>query len=291
MTQAEIPHTVMERIEDAAVLDPPAERLGRSVRRTVGPGTLKDALSGTWLGHALHPLLTDVVIGTWTSSILLDLAGGDDAQGGADRLLTAGLLAYPPTAVTGVSDWADTEAADDAVRRVGALHAALNGVAFALQAASLVARRRGARGRGVALSLAGMSILGAGGWLGGHMTYSQGVGVVQTVFNTGPEAWTSALPAAELTEGDPVAVVVGETPVLLVRTGGAVRALHDRCSHRGCSLAEGTIDGDVVECACHGSRFRLEDGALERGPATNPQPAFAVREHEGQVQVRLRERG
>ncbi len=291
MSQAEIPHAVVERIERADVLDGPAKQVGRSVRSKLEPGPLKNAVSGTWLGHALHPLMTDVVIGTWLSSLLLDLAGGRAARGGADRLLAVGLLVYPPTAFTGASDWADTEVGDEGVRRIGFVHAGLNATAFTLQGVSLAARLRGRRGRGVALSLAANTILGAGGWLGGHMSYAQGVGVDQTVFDTGPGDWTAALPAAELVDGSPVAVVVGETPVLLVRARGAVRALHDRCSHRGCSLAGGTIDGEIVECPCHGSRFRLDDGAVERGPATAPQPAFEVREHGGQVEVRLRPAG
>ena len=80
--------------------------------------------------------------------------------------------------------------------------------------------------------------------------------------------------------------VVDETPVLLLRTGDRVYALHDRCSHRGCSLSEGEIDGDHVVCACHGSRFDLRDGAVHRGPATSPQPAFQVRERDGRIEVR-----
>jgi nitrite reductase/ring-hydroxylating ferredoxin subunit len=72
-----------------------------------------------------------------------------------------------------------------------------------------------------------------------------------------------------------------------VRSAGGVRALHDRCSHRGCSLAEGTLDGDVIECGCHGSRFSLADGAIQRGPATVAQPSFEVREQAGQIEVRL----
>jgi len=291
VSQADIPHAIIERIEQVDVLDEPAKQVGRSVRGTLGPGTLKDAVSGTWLGHALHPLLTDVVIGTWLSSLLLDLAGGRGARGAADRLLAAGLAAYPPTAFTGASDWADAEPADAGVRRVGLVHAGLNGVAFTLQGASLAARIRGRRGRGVVLSLTANGVLAAGGWLGAHMSYAQGVGVDQTTFDTGPHDWTAALPAAELTDGAPVVVVVGETPVLLVRTGGWVRAVHDRCVHRGCSLARGTVEGDTVECSCHGSRFSLVDGALERGPATGPQPAFEVREQGGQVEVRLRPRG
>jgi nitrite reductase/ring-hydroxylating ferredoxin subunit/uncharacterized membrane protein len=284
-------HALMERINAAAVLDAPARKVAANVRAKAAPGPLKDLVSGTWLGHALHPMLTDVVIGTWTSALLLDLAGGRGAQGAADRLLAAGLLAYPPTAVTGMTDWADAEPADAGIRRVGALHATVNSTALTLQAASLLARRRGARGRGVALSGAANAVLAFGGWLGGHMSLAQGVGVDQTTFDPGPSEWTTALPAAELRDGEPFAVQVGDTPVLLVRTAAGLRAVHDRCSHRGCSLADGRIDGDVVECVCHGSRFRLADGGIERGPATGPQPAFEVREREGRVEIKLRPRG
>jgi nitrite reductase/ring-hydroxylating ferredoxin subunit len=87
-------------------------------------------------------------------------------------------------------------------------------------------------------------------------------------------------------DGTPTRVVVDDTPVLLVRAGGDVYALHDRCSHRGCSLADGEIDGLEVVCACHGSRFDLRDGSVKQGPATAPQPAFETREREGKVEIR-----
>lgn len=276
------------RLEAAAALDAPAKRIGKSVRGRIAPGTLKDALSGTWLGHAVHPILTDVVIGSWTSATLLDLFGGRSSEQGAERLLAVGIAAYGPTALTGMTDWADTEIADDGVRRVGIVHAVANSVALGLYTASLLSRRRGARGRGVALALAGAGALTAGGYLGGHLAYAQGVGVDQTTFDPGPDDWTPVLDAGALTGGRPVTALAGDTPVMLVRDGATTHAIHDRCSHRGCSLAEGEVEGGVVTCGCHGSRFRLSDGQVERGPATTPQPAFETREREGRVEVRRR---
>jgi nitrite reductase/ring-hydroxylating ferredoxin subunit len=79
---------------------------------------------------------------------------------------------------------------------------------------------------------------------------------------------------------------VDETPVLLVRDGDRIFAIHDRCSHRGCSLSEGTLEGEQIVCACHGSRFDLRDGSLCGGPATSAQPAFQVRLQDGRVEVR-----
>jgi uncharacterized membrane protein len=183
---------VVESIEAAAMLDGPAKAIGGRVRSLLSPPGLKAALSGTWLGHPVHPVLTDVVIGSFVSATLLDLVGGDRDGRASERLIALGIAAYGPTALTGVHDWADTESADDGVRRAGLVHAATNATALSLYAASLAARRRGARGRGVVLGLAGAAALTAGGYLGGHLSYTKGVGPNQTAFDAGPEEWTDA---------------------------------------------------------------------------------------------------
>ncbi len=274
-----------ERASEAQALDAPAEQIGKTVRNII-TGPLKDALSGTWMGHALHPLLTDVVIGSWTSASVLDLIGGEDADRAAQVLLGVGIAAFPPTAVSGWSDWADSESVDADVRRVGLVHAAVNGAAMALYIASLTSRRRGRRGRGVALALAGAGVLSVGGHLGGHLAFRLGIGVDQTIFDRGPEDWTQALPVDELDGSSPVSVQVGDTPVLLVRDGDDVLALHDRCSHRGCSLADGDVEDGAIVCPCHGSRFDLRSGEIRQGPATAPQPVLEARTRAGRVEVR-----
>ena len=167
------PHDLVARVEELSAIDGPSQAAGAAVRDTLGSGALKAALRGDWMGHALHPLLTDAVIGTWTSGLLLDLTGGQ----GADRLVAAGIVCAVPTALSGATDWADAEERDPGARRVGALHAVANVAALGLQIRSLSARRRGARGRGIALSLAANGLLGASGYLGGHLSYAQGVGV------------------------------------------------------------------------------------------------------------------
>jgi nitrite reductase/ring-hydroxylating ferredoxin subunit len=281
------PQAITDALESAAFLDAPGKAVGKRVRGRLKPGAVKDALSGTWLGHALHPLLTDVVIGSWTSATLLDLLGGDDDGRASERLIAVGIAAYGPTALAGVNDWADSEVADEGVRRVGLVHAASNATALSLYVASLAARRRGDRGRGVALAAAGAAVLGAGGFLGGHLSFSQGVGPNQTTFDPGPEDWTPAIASDDLRDAEPKGVVVEETPVLLLRSGGSVYAVHDRCSHRGCPLSDGDFEGQVVTCSCHGSRFDLRDGSVLRGPATARQPAYEVRASAGKVEIRL----
>jgi len=280
---------IVDALEAATPLDTPGKVVGERVRALLKPGKVKDAVSGTWLGHALHPILTDVVIGAFVSASLLDLLGGDDDGRAAERLIGVGLAAYGPTALTGVSDWADSELGDPRVRRVGLVHAASNAVAASMYTASLVARRRGSRGRGAALALGGAAVMGGGGYLGGHLSFARGVGVDQTAFDPGPSDWTAAPLDGELVVGEPKRAVVEDTPVLMVRHADGIHALHDRCSHRGCSLADGEVEGEFVTCVCHDSQFDLRDGSIRRGPATAPQPAYDVRESDGRLEIRLRQ--
>ncbi|HET9101776.1 MAG TPA: DUF2231 domain-containing protein [Solirubrobacteraceae bacterium] len=170
-------NTLAARLESITALDGPAGAAAGVVNTALPAGPAKDLLSGTWLGHALHPLVTDVPVGAWTSAAILDWTGGRDSRGAADRLILTGLLAAGAAAVTGWSDWADAEADSPAVRRSGLVHAALNGTAATLMIGSYRARRRGDRGRGRLLSVAGTAALGAGGWLGGHLSYTLGSGV------------------------------------------------------------------------------------------------------------------
>jgi nitrite reductase/ring-hydroxylating ferredoxin subunit len=274
------------QIESAEALDDIGQKAAKTIRDALGQGRLKEALSGTWLGHALHPMLTDVVIGSFTSASLLDVLAPDSDGTASERLIRLGLLAYLPTAASGANDWADTEPVDDGVRRLGVVHAVSNAVGATFYAASLGARRRGARGFGAALGFVGMGVMAAGAYLGGHLTLTKGVGPDQTVFDPGPTDWTPAADASLLSGNRPVRVVVDDTPVLLLRQGENIYAIHDRCSHRGCALSDGKVEGDEVICACHGSRFSLRDGAVKHGPATASQPAFQVRVEDGRVEVR-----
>jgi nitrite reductase/ring-hydroxylating ferredoxin subunit/uncharacterized membrane protein len=282
---------LIDKLERVAKLDTPAKAIGKKVREVLAPEPLKGAISGTWLGHPVHPPATDLVIGSFLSASVLDLVAPRAGGRAAQRLIMVGIAAAAPTAVTGFSDWADTELSDEGVRRVGLIHAQANVVALLFYSASLVARRRGARLRGALLALAGAGVLGASGHLGGHMAYVRGVGINQTAFDPGPEDWTAVTAGVDLTDGQPHAADAADTPVLLVRQEGRVYAIHDRCSHRGCLLSDGDLDGHVITCSCHGSRFDIRDGTLLQGPATVSQPAFDVREVGERIEVRRVTRG
>lgn len=161
------------RLEGASVLDGPVKALQPVVETLFGSGTRGSVLRGDWLGHAVHPVLTDVVLGTWTSATVLDVVGGRHAASSAQRLIGVGLLAAGPTAWSGWAEWSEARPRD---KRVGLVHAVTNGVAIGLYAKSYSARRRGRHGKGVGLALAGMATTGLGAYLGGHLAAARKVG-------------------------------------------------------------------------------------------------------------------
>jgi uncharacterized membrane protein len=172
------------RLEEASALDRPVQALEPLVATVFGSEPQGSVLRGEWLGHALHPLLTDVTLGTWTSASLLDLVGGAGSRAAAQRLVAVGLLAAGPTAWSG---WAEWSAAGSREKRVGLVHAVTNAVAIGVYAASWSARRRGRHGKGVGLALAGAAVSGVGGYLGGHLAAARKVGSRHPAFSDTPQ--------------------------------------------------------------------------------------------------------
>lgn len=279
---------VVDAIENAGPLDTVARGVRRVVRAALRPQALKDLLHGVPLGHPLHPMLTDVPIGTWTAAAVLDLLPGGGPA--ATVLVGTGLAAVTPTVVSGWADWSELH---EAQQRVGLVHAAANGLAAGLYALSLSARLRGKPVRGRALGFAGLAAVTAGGYLGGHLSYRQAAGAnhAEDVARTFPAGWQPVGALAEIPEGRFTARTVAGVDLVVLRRGQAIDVLAGRCSHLSGPLADGefvAIGGEgCVVCPWHGSTFRLSDGAVVHGPATAPQPRFETRVDGGRLEVRL----
>lgn len=271
---------VVDRLEEWDASDAVSDAIVRAVRGLVPAGRTEDLASGTPVAHPLHPVLVGIPIGTWTAVPVLDVLAADDRA--TKRVLGFGLLAAVPTAYTGIADWLTTAGAE---RRVGLVHALANSGALVLQTASWQARGTGARGRGAALSLAALALTGVAGWLGGHLAYALGVGVDTTVFQHLPADWTDTMAESEVTDGLTRRDVDG-VPIVVFRADGRIRALADRCTHRGGPLHEGALADGCVTCPWHGSVFD-GDGLVRSGPATRPQPNLEVRVVNGRVQMRF----
>lgn len=282
----------MNVIEDQTWLETPSEQVAKVVSKVLtkpggGPTRIDDFLNGVWLGHPLHPVLTDVPIGAWTMGLILDgletVTGRPEFNPGADAAVGVGLLGALGAAVTGAAQWQYTIGRQ---RRLGLSHALLNVAAVGLYGASMLCRVNGKRGAGKITALLGFGVMTVAAYIGGDLAYGERLGVTHVPEQVLPDEWQRALPEAELGEGEMKRVTIADVPVLLVRQDGQIHALEEMCAHLGGPLAEGTLEQGCVVCPWHGSRFRLADGSLVNGPSTFPQPVYETRVLDGMIEVR-----
>lgn len=250
------------------------------------PTWARNILSGTVIGHPMHPMLTDIPIGAWVACGVMDVVGGPGADHASRTLIATGMVAAVPTALAGLNDWSDTYGADT---NIGVAHATGVHVALALYGGSLVSRLRGRTGLGKALAFAGLGALIASAYLGGHLSFGRAMVVNHTAFEERPTAWTDVAASDDLADGAAVRVNAGDAAVLLRRENGRIYALANTCSHMGGPLDEGAFADGCVTCPWHGSVFQLADGDIVRGPATVRQPRYDVRETDGRIEVRARD--
>src|ERR1700761_1555392 len=242
---------------------------------------------GRWIGHPLHPALSDLPVGLWAGVTVLDAVDrGPAPRPGIDAagvLSAAGIIAAGATAVTGLTDWT---VSNDEDRRVGLFHGLLNTAALGLQCASLGARLAGHRGTARALGAASLTVTAGAGYLGGHLVFARGVMVSRVAWSSGPRRWVRALPESDLPDDTPTAVVAEGRQIMMYRADGRLYAIDDICSHAGGLLSRCPVADLTATCPLHGSRFALTDGSVLRGPANQPQPVLPTRARNGWIEVR-----
>ncbi|HEX6127574.1 MAG TPA: Rieske (2Fe-2S) protein [Candidatus Limnocylindria bacterium] len=255
-----------------------------------GPGRfLQDFLNGVWLGHSLHAVLVDVVVGGATAALLLDLLrvvfGVDGMEVAATWITGLVVLAALGAFVSGLTDFKDTAPGDE--RNLAGMHGLINIVGTLLLAVSLISRLGDGHGLGFWMLLIGYLVLSVGAFIGGHVVFKFGAMINHTAHPRSKRAkeFSAVLPAADLPEGQPTKAMLGNTALVLVRRGDVVNALRETCSHAGGPLSQGEVRGDVIICPWHYSNFHLTDGAVRHGPSTHRQPAYRARINEGQVEV------
>lgn len=286
---------VDETINKVPGLQERAESLAHTIHSAVLSGgepvrNLMDLLHGKWLGHPLHPVLTDIVVGSWSLAALFDLwsLGGrsPQAEQAADTLTAVGTTAAIPTALSGVADFS---AIPKNAAKVGLVHAIATDISFGLYLLSLWDRKKGRRGRGMLWSTLGMGAITIGAYLGGHLVFDKRVGVNRSEPASEPKAWTPVLSEQALPQGQLKRIEVEGQPVLLYRQATRVHAVGAVCPHAGGPLEDGDVYDHQVQCPWHDSVFDLEDGAVIHGPATYPLPNYQARIRDGQIEVRVAE--
>jgi len=275
---------VISRLERATQLDK-VVAAGQRLARFIPAGRIRDSLHGVWLGHPVHPMLVQAPVGAWLSATGIGLT--EQGEPAARRLTIAGLAASVPAALAGAADWAEQH---EQQMRVGVVHACANTIAIGCYAASLAPARSSVRRL---WRFAGLTSVAVAGVLGGHLSFRLAAGAnhAEAVPHLVEPGWHRLMAAAELPDDKPVRRMLGEVPVVVVRSGGQVHVLADRCSHMSGSLADGELADGRLTCPWHGSVFGLCDGQVLRGPATAPQPRFETRITGTAVEVLLPDAG
>ena len=287
----------VETADAPAMADRISDTLQNGIKAVIGsnqkpPRRFKSLLHGTWLGHPLHPAITDVPIGAWTLTAILDIIWlvSPVANGWAARaavvVAIVGIVGALGAAATGMADWSDTYGAE---RTVGLYHGSLNTLALILYIVSVALRFQSSTaesGAGAVVGFVGLVAVLVAAYLGGDMVFGKGTGVNHTAWEAPGDGYETVLPVDEMQESALRRVVVAGVPVVLVKLGERYCAIAATCTHAGGPLDEGELQGDVVQCPWHGSRFRLRDGKALTGPATFGQPRYDVRVRNGMIELK-----
>lgn len=298
---SEVSDTQLEAVQVGEAAQPFAERFSDRLQHLIGvliganrkpPRRFKSFLNGTWLRHPLHALLTDIPVGSWVMTAIFDIFWLISpttfawAARGAEVTVILGVLGALGAAVTGFADWSDTYGSE---RRVGLNHAIFNSSALVLYIISMVLRLTQASGDSILAAIIGfigLGVMSYGAYLGGEMVFTKGTNVNHTAWEAGSADFEAVMPIEQVEENKMYRVMVSGVPVVLLRQGLRFSAIAATCSHAGGPLDEGTLEGDVVQCPWHGSRFCMRDGRVLTGPATARAPRYEVRVQNNQVELR-----
>jgi nitrite reductase/ring-hydroxylating ferredoxin subunit/uncharacterized membrane protein len=269
---------VLNRIVDAQAgwARPLGDFNHRWLKALFGPiRPVKDFLNGTWLGHPVHSAITDMPVGVVAVSIVLDVIGQPI---GGDVALLVGVLTILAAAVTGLADYTDV---DGTARLRATVHSTVMTLALVLFAISLVMRAGSPPDRTIpiVLSVVGFLVMSLGATIGGDLVFLIGTHVNRHAWRGAGAKWIALdlgdLP--DIPQGGPTKLRAGINQLVVIREGDNILALHETCAHAGGPLAEGTLVGDTIQCPWHGSRFKLGNGHVARGPAMYDQPAYEIR--------------
>jgi uncharacterized membrane protein len=217
-----------------------SDRLQHAIKVLIGssrkpPRRLKSFLNGTWFGHPLHPVITDVPITAWILTAVFDLiwlispAHNTWAAYGAFVTVIVGLLGALGAVATGFPDWRDTYGSD---RNIGLNHALFNASATILYLISFILRLIAGPGDGLATAMigfAGLICVVCAAYLGGELVFAKGVGVNHTAWEATGKDYVAVMPLENVEENNLYRVTASGVPVILLRQGKELYAISATC--------------------------------------------------------------
>lgn len=249
-------------------------------------------------GHPLHPILVCFPIAFYTGTLLFDILAktySPEFLFTAFNLEIAALISAGIAAIPGIIDYIYTVPPRSSAKKRGTKHALSNVAVIAFFGAALYYRTGNEMPNLnilIALEGAGELLLLMAGWLGGTLVYRNQIGVDPRYADAGKwkekyfdkdEGEIEVGDVNELKINQMMLLHVGERRVVIARSEQGFAAFDDHCTHRGGSLAGGSMICGTVQCPWHGSQFNVHDGTIKAGPAKLPIVTYALREDNGKL--------
>jgi nitrite reductase/ring-hydroxylating ferredoxin subunit/uncharacterized membrane protein len=251
--------------------------------------------------HPIHPMLIAFPVaflsGTFIFDVLAVILHKDDLWHTAYYLEIAGIVSALVAAIPGIIDFVGTVPPNSSAKKRGAQHGLINVTHLIIFCIAWWLRRDEEVSRILILSLetTGVTLLSIAGWLGGTLVYRNQIGVDPRYANAGKwkeeyfEKKGSIRVAAldELQVNQMKLLHVAGKRIVLGRTEEGYVAFDDHCTHRGGSLAGGSMICGTVQCPWHGSQFNITTGEVVSGPAKAKIDTYPVSERDGKVYLQL----
>ena len=269
-------------------------------------GAIKNLLEGKPFRAPVHPALVHLPVALLPLSVILDLASWI-VRSPELRLVSAAFIAIVAGIATGLLaalfGFVDftTIRRDHRARSTAVRHMILNVVSLSLFAVSALLRRADLDAAQtpilpLILSLVAAALLGYSGYLGGHLVYSDGIGVGRhrhrdelpkdtIVAQNSQPTMVEVAETSSVRDGSTLRVDLSGTIVAVARVNGKLFAFQEFCTHRYGPLSEGAIEGHDVICPWHCSRFDVVTGKVTAGPAKVDLRTFRVEDRGGRIWI------
>ena len=274
---------------------------------------LKDLLEGKPLRHPIHPMLVHFPIGFLVLSFLLDLVslafpGVPSLVRCSFYAMLLGIITALLAAVPGLVDYSDIRR-DHPGKATATRHMILNLMVVAVYGINLWIRSSALSDLKVTLlplvlSIIGIGLLSASGYLGGRLVYDEGIAVgrhkrrtptpqdtlhlsTEHAASDGEATFVSVPDAEHLRNGETLRVEIDKQVMTIARIDNQLYAFQEFCTHRFGPLSEGSFQGFNVQCPWHNSCFDVRTGEVTNSPAKVNLKTYKVETRDGKVGVLL----
>ncbi len=250
--------------------------------------------------HPIHPLLIPFPVALLTGAFLFDLIAYVTAKDSfwqtGQYLEIAGIIMAVLAAIPGIIDYTYTVPPASSAKKRAAKHGLINTAMLIIFLVSFILRNNNISVPVLVLEMAGTILLCIAGWMGGTLVHRNQIGVYNRYANSGKweevylehkEGLIAVANADELKEDQMKLLHIGNQRIVLGKTQQAYVAFDDRCTHKGGSLAGGTLICGTVQCPWHGSQFSVSTGEVKAGPGKEKINTYPVTESNGKVFIAL----